>query len=108
MKSGEPLVTLVYFNKGRKAEADAALQALIKKYADNSAYQVAEAYAYRGEKDLAFQWLERAYRQRDGGLTEMKGDPLLANLYNDARYLLFLKKMKLDDESIRNIISINE
>ncbi len=99
---------LVYFKMGRKAEADAALRMLIEKYADGSPYQVAEAYACRGEKDLAFQWLEHAYRQRDGGLSEMKGDPLLANISNDARYLPFLKKMKLDDESISKIESRKE
>jgi hypothetical protein len=39
--------------------------------------------------------LERAYQQRDGGLTEMKGDPLLRNIEKDTRYIAFLKKMKL-------------
>ncbi len=43
----------------------------------------------------AFEWLERAYKQRDGGLIEMKGDPLLRNLERDPRYAAFLKKMNL-------------
>jgi hypothetical protein len=37
----------------------------------------------------------RAYAQRDGGLSEMKGDPLLKNLERDPRYAVFLKKMRL-------------
>ena len=45
--------------------------------------------------DKAFAWLERAYAQRDGGLIEMKGDPLLKNLEADPRYAAFLKKMRL-------------
>jgi serine/threonine protein kinase len=39
--------------------------------------------------------LERAYKQRDGGLSAMKGDPLLRNLHGDPRCPAFLKKMRL-------------
>jgi serine/threonine protein kinase len=63
--------------------------------AEDAAYQVAEIYGYRGETDKAFEWLERAYKQRDGGLSQMKGDPLLRSLHSDPRWHAFLKKMKL-------------
>jgi hypothetical protein len=53
--------------------------------------QIAEVYAYRGETDKAFEWLERAYAQRDPGLAGIKGDPLLKNLAADSRYTAFLK-----------------
>ena len=46
---------------GRRAESDTALQELIAKYQDAAAYQVAQVYGARGEADLAFDWLERAY-----------------------------------------------
>ncbi len=36
-----------------------------------------------------------AYAQRDGGLPQMKGEPLLKSLEHDPRYALFLKKMHL-------------
>jgi hypothetical protein len=55
----------------------------------------AMATATRGETDKAFEWLERAYEQRDGGLSEIKGDPLLRSLEHDPRYRPFLQKMKL-------------
>jgi len=45
--------------------------------------------------DKAFEWLERAYKQRDGGLTQMVGDPLLKNITKDPRYAVFMKKLKL-------------
>jgi hypothetical protein len=38
---------------------------------------------------------ERAYMQRDGGLAQIKGDPLLRNIESDPRYHAFLQKMKL-------------
>ena len=40
--------------------------------ATGSAYQIAEAYAYRGETGLAFEWLERAYAQRSPSLVTAK------------------------------------
>ena len=51
----------------------------IAKFSQGLAYQIAEVYAWRGEKDKAFEWLDRAYAQRDGGLSFIKADPLLAS-----------------------------
>ena len=59
------------------------------------AFQIAEMHAFRGESDRAFEWLERAYAQRDSGLSEMKGNPKLKNLERDPCYAAFLKKMRL-------------
>jgi tetratricopeptide (TPR) repeat protein len=88
-------LALAYKALGRKKESDAALAELVSKYHAESAFQIAEVYAFRGESDRAFEWLERAYVQRDGGLAEMKGDPLLKSLEHDPRYAAFLKKMHL-------------
>ena len=86
---------LAYHALGRGQDSTAALGALIAKYGTNGAYQIAQVYAYRGESDKSFEWLERAYKQRDPGLTDMKTDPLLKNLRQDPRYTEFLKKMRL-------------
>jgi hypothetical protein len=82
---------------GRHAESEAALQELIAKHQGEAAYQVAQVYAARAEPDLAFAWLERAYAQRDGGLSSTKPDPLLRPLHNDPRWGAFLRKMGLTD-----------
>ena len=63
--SGLPLA---FHALGRRSESDAALAALKSKHAGEMAYQIAEVHAFRGEADLAFEWLERAYDQRDGGV----------------------------------------
>jgi hypothetical protein len=39
--------------------------------------------------------LERAYQQRDTGLTEIKTDPLLKTLRHDQRFSLLLTRMRL-------------
>ena len=43
---------------------------MIEKHAQESACQIAEVYGARGEADAAFQWLDRAYAQRDPGLAD--------------------------------------
>ena len=80
---------------GNKSEADSVLKEYIKQYQSVAAVQIAEIYASRGEIDKAFEWLERAYKQRDGGLSQIKGDPRLHNLWSDPRWNAFLKKMNL-------------
>ena len=82
---------------GRRLESAAALQELVDKGASDSAFQIAQAFAYRGEADTAFAWLERAFVQRDPGLSNMQHDPLLRNVHADPRWLPFLQKMRLAD-----------
>ena len=86
---------LVEFSLGHAQQSQQALDQTIHDTAQFAAYQIASLYAWRGQKDQAFQWLERAYTQHDGGLTEVKNDPLLASLRTDPRYQAFLAKMKL-------------
>jgi TolB-like protein len=74
-----------------------AMDELIAKGAREAAYQIAEVYAWRGEKDKAFEWLDRAYVQRDGGLSSIKLDPLIRPLSGDPRYKTFLRKMNLPE-----------
>jgi tetratricopeptide (TPR) repeat protein len=76
-------------------ESQQALDSLIANDAQDAAYQIAEVYAWRGEKDQAFAWLQRAYRQRDGALSDIKFDVLLAAVRSDARFGEMLRKMQL-------------
>jgi len=70
------------------------LSELIAKYPRN-AYHIAEVYAFRNQPDQAFEWLDRAYTQRDDGLITTKVEPLLKVLHHDPRYAAFLKKLNL-------------
>ena len=89
------LYAIAYHALGRKKESDAALSKLIAKYHASMAYQIAEVYAFRNQPDEAFEWLDRAYAQRDGGLIITKVDPLLKSLHGDPRFPAFLKKLNL-------------
>jgi serine/threonine protein kinase/Tfp pilus assembly protein PilF len=87
--------SLVYYALGRHREADATLSEFVKNYQHTAAFQIAEVYAYRGEVDRAFEWLERAYAQRDSGLSQIKGQPHFKRLERDPRYAALLEKMRL-------------
>jgi tetratricopeptide (TPR) repeat protein len=80
---------------GRSAASSAALEQLSELPAHK--YLNAQARAYRGEVDQAFEWLERAYVQRNAGLSQVKVQPLLRNLHGDPRWQIFLKKIRLAD-----------
>lgn len=88
-------LVLVYYALGRKKEDDEMLKGFIDKYQNNWSYLLAQLYAFRGEKDAAFAWLETAYNKKDSWLFWFNGDPLLKNLENDPRHAAFLKKMNL-------------
>jgi hypothetical protein len=94
---GDAGLALVYHAMKRNADSDGALALATQAYAGRWAYGIAEVHAYRGEIGQAFNWLDRAYRQKDVLLYRMKGDPLLRNLEPDARYKAFLRKMKLPE-----------
>jgi TolB-like protein len=97
------IVACARWGQKRIPESDAALTQLTNNFAETAAYQVAEVYAYRGDKDKAFEWLERARRQRDPGLPSLHKDPLLTNLHDDPRWNTFLHTMGLADDQLKNI-----
>ena len=86
----------IYHAVGRGPESDAVLRDLIEIGAQDNAFQIAEVHAFRGEADAAFDWLEKAFVQRDTGLAETKFNPYLRPLHGDPRWDPFLKKMGLE------------
>jgi TolB-like protein/DNA-binding winged helix-turn-helix (wHTH) protein/Tfp pilus assembly protein PilF len=88
-------VAMAEHTLGDAKSSQQALDRVIATAAGDAAYQIAEIYAWRGEKDKAFEWLERAYRQQDGGLTGIKIDLVLASLRSDPRYVAMLRKLNL-------------
>jgi TolB-like protein/Tfp pilus assembly protein PilF len=87
--------SLALFGLQRRTEADDMLARLVDNYQHDGAFQIADTYAYRGEVDKAFEWLDRAYEAGDPGLSQILGEPLLASLFDDPRWPVFLDKMGL-------------
>ena len=86
---------LAQYSLGHPRESQRVLDELIAKHAHDAAYQIAGAYAWRGERDQAFVWLDRASAQHDGGLTLLKIDPVLRGIRHDPRYAAVLKRINL-------------
>jgi len=83
---------------GNEAASAAALEQLTAKYGTTAAYQVGVAHAWRGERDAAFEWLEKARQFGDVGTRYVKYDPFLRSLRSDPRYAALLRRMKLPPE----------
>ena len=88
---------LAYHALGRRQESDTALARLISRHSNDSGYQIAQVYAYRGEVDQAFAWLNRACKQHDPGLMWFKTDLKLMSLRKDPRYAQLLRKLNLPE-----------
>jgi tetratricopeptide (TPR) repeat protein len=87
------LYAIAYHALGREKESDTALRELIAKYQATDPYLIAEIYAFRNQSDEAFEWLDRAYAQRNSGLIHTKVDPLLKSLHSHPRFAALLKKL---------------
>jgi TolB-like protein/DNA-binding winged helix-turn-helix (wHTH) protein len=87
----------VYDRLGRKKEADAALEVAIKDYAGSEAFWIALMFADRRQDTQAFEWLDRAYRQKDPAIEYMKMTPDLDPLKGDPRYKALIDKMHLPE-----------
>ncbi len=78
-----------------KNAANAALTSFIDKYAGGSAYQIAEIYALRNDANATFEWLDRAWSNRDPGIQYLLFDPFITRFKDDARFAAFCRKVGL-------------
>jgi TolB-like protein len=81
--------------RGDRGAADAALADLIVYGRDQLAYQIAQVYAVRGEKEKAFEWLQISFDTHDTGTLGLLIDPLIRDLRPDPRYKSLLTKLGL-------------
>ena len=80
---------------GDARASNRALQELIKNWSSSWSFQIAQVYAFRGENDSAFNWLEKAYENHDSAIPSAPTDPLLVGLHDDQRWEKFLYKLSL-------------
>jgi TolB-like protein len=88
-------LAFAHYARGDRAAADAALAELIARDRDVMAYQIAQLYAWRGETDKAFEWLQISLDNHDTGTLSLLIDPLMRSLRHDARYNSLLAKIGL-------------
>ena len=95
---------ITLFDLDRHEEADAALQLLVDDWGDTYPGEIAHAYAYRNERDAAFEWLEKLYEAgREGIWGEQRLDLLWRNLHDDPRWDDFLRRMNVAEDQLNDI-----
>ena len=84
---------------GKNAQAQKVLEELkgLSKQRYVSPYNIACIYAGLNDKDQAFEWLERAFRERAFFMTLLKTETVLDNLRSDPRFKDLLKRMNLPE-----------
>ena len=85
------------YSLGHAEASRRILEELLAKYSSTGPYPIATVYAWRGEQDKSFEWLERGYAQRDPGMTWLKIDRNFSGLRNDARYKSLMRRMHLPE-----------
>jgi tetratricopeptide (TPR) repeat protein len=87
-------LAIVHEAGGDRAESDEWLERLIEEYDEVAPLQIAEVCARRDEAEDAFEWLERAYEQRDDGLIGIGTNPNFRSLHDDARWAALLRRVR--------------
>src|SRR6266436_6103434 len=107
----DPVNVTTLFNLGyhqrMAGRLDAAIASfrtvLIAKYEKDAPSNIGSVYAYRGEADKAFEWLDKAVEYGDGGLGEIVTDNLFDKIHADPRWPAFLRKIGKAPEQLAKI-----
>jgi TolB-like protein len=92
----EVALATVYTAMGKTVESKQALERLLR-IPTATEFDVACVYAYQGERDLALQYLERAFGHHSPDLVLLKTEPLLSNVRTAATYRTLLRRMGLPE-----------
>jgi hypothetical protein len=86
-----------YYMLGRTKEAEAMLKVAMQVHGRDHAFWIASVFAYLRQEDRAFEWLDRAYRQKEPVIEYIKSTSDFNNLRGDPRYKALLDKMHLPE-----------
>jgi tetratricopeptide (TPR) repeat protein len=88
---------MVYAQAGKTANAQGVIDELLAESKERyvSPMDIALVYSTMGEKDKAFEWLEKAYDERTPWMFEVNVTPELSPLRNDPRFQDLLRRVGL-------------
>jgi len=99
-KTGEFAVlmsTLTHAMAGRKKQAQNMLGELTKEWGARMPTFIGAVYAHLGEKDKAFEWLQKGYEQRDFFIHQLKVEPVFDPFRSDPRFQDLLRRMNFPE-----------
>lgn len=88
---------------GIQEASDEAVGALLAGHADASSYNIAMVFAWRGESDKAFDWLDRTISHGQS-VYGIKTDPFFQGLTDDSRWDTILQRLGLTDAQVADIL----
>ena len=88
----------IQFAMGRTKEANALFAEFLEKYGETDLANVADLYAFRGEYDQSFLWLNKAFEAKDPVLVEALTYPSFKPMYSDPRWAAIIKKIELPND----------
>ena len=88
-------IALAQFARRDQTAADEALRVLIEKHGADNPFRVALVYAFRGEPDKVFEWLEKAYAAHDPRVINTAWEQMLKPYRADPRFAAFCQKVGL-------------
>jgi DNA-binding winged helix-turn-helix (wHTH) protein/TolB-like protein/Tfp pilus assembly protein PilF len=90
-------LAIIYARSGRRTEAQRTLDEMIRESKERyfQPSYIARVYLALNDQEKAFEWLEKAYRERDWALTGLKRYPVFDGFRSDPRFSDLLKRMGL-------------
>ena len=96
-------LAFAHYELGQQDESDKFLAELIEKHAKKASTEVASVFAWRGDNDHAFEWLERSLENNETALANIASHYTFRNLHDDPRWQPFLAKMGQSDAQLAAI-----
>ncbi len=90
-------ISMANFALGDDSASEASLNDLKTTFGVDASVNIARVHAYRGESDLAFEWLARAVDNKNWNLVTLKSDPAYETLHSDPRWQPLLGRVGLAD-----------
>ena len=82
---------------GNLAASNEAMAEYEDKFVEEFPMEMAGMYAWRGDLDPAFQWLDRAAETDWQGILDYLYDPFFKNLHSDPRWDVYVNKLRSAD-----------
>jgi adenylate cyclase len=91
-------MNFIRFAIGGEKETDIIFKEFLEKFSKSDPANTADLYAFRGNYDASFLWLNRALEIKDPVLIEALSYPAFKTMYSDPRWKLFINKLGLPDD----------
>jgi tetratricopeptide (TPR) repeat protein len=94
---------LCAYARGDAEAFEKYLAELRERWGDQWPSEIAHVYAWTGNPDAAFEWLDKAVAMDEGGIRESRQVMLLDPLHDDPRWQAYLERLGISDAQLANI-----